>query len=196
MAIYTFGIFQLNTQTIKLHRGDEELELEPQVFNTLQYLVENHDRVVTKDELFEEVWHGRTLTDHVITRIIYELRKTLDDKSVDNSTIRTVRGKGYRFIAPVAANQATGIETKLHQENEANNTFKKRFIYPTTIVVLVLIILIMSGLLHLNKESETGSENKTSANVVSEVYQILSVLPIDVQAENDELAMLVQSLID
>ena len=100
MKQFEFGPFLLNEDAIRLTKDGQEIELEPQVFDALLLLVKNNQRVVTKEEMLNELWQGRPLTDHVITRIIYELRKVLGDKSSEQPYIRTVRGKGYQFVYP------------------------------------------------------------------------------------------------
>jgi DNA-binding winged helix-turn-helix (wHTH) protein len=61
--IYQFGRFELDLSTVELRAGGEASRLEPQVFALLSLLIENRDRVVSKDEIIEKVWEGRIVSD-------------------------------------------------------------------------------------------------------------------------------------
>ncbi|MCX7554926.1 transcriptional regulator [Marinicella sp. S1101] len=196
MAIYSFGSFQLNTETIKLNRGNQEIELEPQVFNALLYLIENHRRVVTKDELFDELWQGRTLTDNVITRIIYELRKAIDDKANKDSVIRTVRGKGYQFVAAVTEVESSDAVVPATSSGLKAKTWTAPIFSLAALGVLVFGYWALYAEKDGINKSEQSSAGALSINTKNQAYQILSVLPIEINSGNDELEMLVQSLID
>lgn len=83
------------------HRGDV-VPMEPQVFDVLAYLVSNHDRVVTRHELLDEVWGHRFVTDATLSSRIMSARRALGDSGAEQHTIRTVRGRGFRVVADVA----------------------------------------------------------------------------------------------
>ena len=61
--IYDFNQFTLDTDSLELKRSGEIKEVEPQVFSLLVCLIENSDRVVSKDEIIEQVWNGRIVSD-------------------------------------------------------------------------------------------------------------------------------------
>src|SRR6476646_7681413 len=75
--------------------------LEPKSFRLLQFLIENRDRVVSKEEIFEAVWAGTFVTDNALTRVIAQIRKAIGDDPKQPRYIETVPTIGYRFIAPV-----------------------------------------------------------------------------------------------
>ena len=77
------------------------MRTEPRVFDLLHFLVGSRDRIVTKAELLETVWGGRIVTESALTRTMSAARKALRDK--DRRWIRTVHGKGYRFVGAVDA---------------------------------------------------------------------------------------------
>jgi TolB-like protein len=85
------------------------IAVEPQVFDLLTYLVENRERVVTKDELIASVWGGRIVSDSTLTSRINAARKALGDSGEDQMLIRTVARKGLRFIGDVRE-QSKGAE--------------------------------------------------------------------------------------
>src|SRR3954454_474410 len=99
--IYAFGLYQLDTRVFELrHRGDV-CPVEPQVFNVLAYLAEHRDRVVSKDELLEKLWPDRIVSDTTLTSRLKAARKAVGDDGKSQCVIRTVHGRGYRFVAEI-----------------------------------------------------------------------------------------------
>jgi TolB-like protein/Tfp pilus assembly protein PilF len=80
--------------------------VEPQVFDLLVYLVENRDRVVTKDDLIENIWSGRIVSDSTLTSRINAARKAIGDSGAGQKLIRTAPRKGLRFVATVRTQAA------------------------------------------------------------------------------------------
>jgi pimeloyl-ACP methyl ester carboxylesterase/DNA-binding winged helix-turn-helix (wHTH) protein len=109
--IYEFGEFLLDTQRYELHRAGELLHLEPQVYAVLCCLLERRHRVVTKDELLDQVWGHRFITPATLNTRIKALRQALNDDGSDQRVIRTVRGHGFRFVAAVS-NREEGIAAR------------------------------------------------------------------------------------
>lgn len=187
--MYQFGPFQLDTSTIRLTKDGCEVEVEPQVFKTLLLLLENRDRVVSKDELLDKIWHDRVVNDSAITRVIYELRKILEVKDGPVSQIRTVRGIGYQFIAKVI--ETNGAVDKPVQSTAPHAKRSRRtLLWPILIGTLLLIITVWVYL----QQKVIPPTPDTQSN--KEVYPIVTVLPIEIEDGNQELSMLVQSLID
>ncbi|MGE5534903.1 MAG: winged helix-turn-helix domain-containing protein, partial [Acidobacteriota bacterium] len=82
----------------ELCRGSEPVPIEPQVFDLLVYLVQNRDRVVTKDDLIASVWGGRIVSDSTLTSRINAARKAIGDSGEQQRLIRTIARKGIRFV--------------------------------------------------------------------------------------------------
>src|SRR5262245_46427443 len=91
----------LDTDRRELRRGSELVALEPQVFDVLIYLVENRDRVVSKDDLIASVWSGRIVSESTLTSRINAVRRAIGDSGDKQGLIRTFAKKGFRFIARV-----------------------------------------------------------------------------------------------
>lgn len=85
-----------------LVRGDEHVRVEPRVMEVLVYLADRAGQVVSKEELVEQVWRGRYVTDDVLTATIYALRKALGDDARRPKCIETVSRRGYMWVAPEA----------------------------------------------------------------------------------------------
>jgi DNA-binding winged helix-turn-helix (wHTH) protein len=71
----------------------------------LTYLVRNRDRIVPKEELLDELWEERHVSESALTRVIRDLRKLLGDSSSEPRFIRTVYGKGFGFIGEIASEE-------------------------------------------------------------------------------------------
>jgi DNA-binding winged helix-turn-helix (wHTH) protein/pimeloyl-ACP methyl ester carboxylesterase len=99
MGIYRFGAFTLNTQTYELCHNGNAIQIEPQVFSVLAYLIENRDRVVSKDELVSIVWKGRIVSDTTVSSRISAARHAIHDTGGGQSIIKTIPRRGFRFVA-------------------------------------------------------------------------------------------------
>src|SRR5687768_8404917 len=103
---FEFGDFVLVPQERLLLCGGEPVPLTAKAFDLLVCLVRHSGRLVTKNELFKEVWPNTFVQETNLTVNISALRKVLERGSNGNKTIQTVSGRGYRFMAPVAAHDA------------------------------------------------------------------------------------------
>ena len=99
--IYLFGPFELDVGAIELRDGGGVCKLEPQVFRLLALLVENRDRVVSKDEIVEKVWDGRIVSDAAVSSRIKSARQALGDDGLTQRFIKTAQRRGFRFVADV-----------------------------------------------------------------------------------------------
>lgn len=93
--------FTLDLDCGELHGPDGVRHVEPKAFAALRHLAENTDRVIGPTELIETVWGGLHVSDSAVATVIKLARKAVDDTGEAQSVIRTVRGQGFRMIAPV-----------------------------------------------------------------------------------------------
>ena len=100
---FHFSDFVLDTGRRELSQAGRGVPVEPQVFDLLVYLIENGDHVVSKDELIENIWGGRIVSDSTLTSRINAARKAVGDNGLAQSVIRTVSRKGFRFVGSVRA---------------------------------------------------------------------------------------------
>ncbi|WP_431298491.1 winged helix-turn-helix domain-containing protein [Tabrizicola sp. BL-A-41-H6] len=96
-----FGPFELDTDRAELRSASGPAKLEPKAFRLLRLLVENNDRVISKDEMIATVWNGRFISDAAVSTALKSVRKALGDSGDRQDYIRTLRGHGHRFVAPV-----------------------------------------------------------------------------------------------
>jgi len=100
---YQFGDFELATERYELRRNGIVLHIEPLVFDLILFLLRQAGRVVSRDEIVEGVWQGRLVSEATIDGCIKLARRVLGDTGDNQSYIRTVRGRGFEFAAPVTA---------------------------------------------------------------------------------------------
>lgn len=96
--IFAFGPFELDDATYELRRDGVPVPMQRRAFDFLLYLVRHDDVVCTQLHLRAHVWGGAVVTKDAIAHAAVAVRTALGD---DGTYIRTVRGRGYRFAAPV-----------------------------------------------------------------------------------------------
>ena len=99
--LYRFGEFELDAARRTLRRDGREVVLPAKVFACILYLVEHRDRAIGRDELMTAVWGHLHLTESVLGQAMRQARQALCDNGEKQDVIRTVRGFGYRWAAPV-----------------------------------------------------------------------------------------------
>jgi TolB-like protein len=105
---FSFADYTLDIDRRELWCGSTLVDVEPQVFDLLHYLVQNCDRVITKGDLVAAVWHGRIVSDSTIASRINAARKALGDNGDKQRLIRTVARKGVRFVGDVRTDPKGG----------------------------------------------------------------------------------------
>ncbi|MGA8261957.1 MAG: alpha/beta fold hydrolase [Arenicellales bacterium] len=103
--IYRFNDYRLDSDAFEIRRGSERLEVEPQVLQLLILLVENRGRIVSREQVFAEIWKDRVVSDAALSSRIKSARRLLGDDGVRQRFIRTVYGRGFRFVAEVSTQQ-------------------------------------------------------------------------------------------
>ncbi len=99
--IYVFDDFELDSRRAELRRKGTTIPVEPRVFSLLCLLVENRDRVVPREAMIENVWDGRFISEAALSTAIHGVRRALGDDGTAPRYLRTIRGRGFRFVAPV-----------------------------------------------------------------------------------------------
>ena len=107
--LYRFGDFELDTAMAELRRDGAIRPVEPQVFALLTLLVENRERLVSRDELLDKVWDGRVVSDAALASRIKSARQVLGDDGRSQRFIRTIHGQGLRFVAEVKVARAAEV---------------------------------------------------------------------------------------
>ena len=106
--IFEFDDCQLDIDRLVLRRRGVEVPVEPQVFDVLRYLVERRGEVVLKEQLLDEIWGDRFVSESALTSRLKSVRRAVGDDGARQAVIRTVHGKGYEFVADVRTVEVCG----------------------------------------------------------------------------------------
>jgi DNA-binding winged helix-turn-helix (wHTH) protein/tetratricopeptide (TPR) repeat protein len=117
--IYRFGSCELDADRRELRRDGRPLSVEPRVFELLAYLVENRDRILTKDEINREVWDSRIVSDAALSSCIKSVRQAIGDDGKTQALVRTAHGRGFHFIADVECDEPGNIGARPRSASDA-----------------------------------------------------------------------------
>jgi TolB-like protein len=98
---YLFEEYAFDTDRRELHRGADVVSVAPQVFDLLDYLIRNRERVVSKDDLINAIWNGRIVSDAALTTRLNAARIAIGDSGEEQRLIKTLPRKGFRFVGAV-----------------------------------------------------------------------------------------------
>jgi TolB-like protein/DNA-binding winged helix-turn-helix (wHTH) protein len=123
-----FADFEIDLARQEMRRTGAIVHVEPQVFDLLVHLIRNRDRIVSKDELFEAIWQGRIVSEATLSSRISAARRALGDSGNDQSFIRTLHKRGFRFLGDVecdgSAPAVNAIETGVALEGPVHEAAK------------------------------------------------------------------------
>ncbi|MCB1486730.1 MAG: winged helix-turn-helix domain-containing protein [Bauldia sp.] len=100
--LYRFDGFEIDTEKYELRHDGVPRPVEPLVFDLIAFLSRNAGRVLSREEVIDGVWNGRIVSDATVASCVKSARKALDDSGDDQRYIRTVRARGFQFLAPVS----------------------------------------------------------------------------------------------
>jgi len=129
MRNFAFDDVAINVDASLLLKSGKKVSLGPRPFDVLLYLIENRGQVVTKQELFEQVWGTDFVTDAALTQVIKEIRLALGDDAYSPRYVRTVHRKGYQFIAPIS---------------DSTHVAKRRHIFQFALAIAIAGLLILA----------------------------------------------------
>ena len=178
--IYRFAEFTLNVGEQSLHRGADEVYLQPKTFETLVFLVERHGHLVKKDELLDALWADVHVTENALTRCIKEVREALGDDAHQPRYIKTIPRTGYKFIAaveqptePITAETDRGAPSEVTQFPIRNVLF------------FVIVAIVISGVAFLLFRTPT----KDPVNSPIKSIAVLPFKPLASDARDESLEM-------
>lgn len=202
---FVFDEFYLETELQTLRRGDREIHLAKRPFDVLLFLIENRERVVSRDELLENFWDGHDVYDDALRKCVGAIRKALDDKDKAPRFIETRRGSGYRFVGAVfeegdkerngeqekktvgssswqlASANGNGQPTKdegQNTKNEKQTPPSKAFSRPIFISVLAVCLISIAALaVVVNRRPAKNVEAKTLPEAVA-AKRSIAILPL------------------
>ncbi|MEA2788063.1 MAG: hypothetical protein QOG73_469 [Acetobacteraceae bacterium] len=124
IVIYQFAGCTLDTARRELRQGDDLVAIEPQVFDVLTFLIEARDRVVSRDDLLDTVWHGRIVSEATLSSRLNSARTAIGDNGTEQRLIRTLPRKGVRFVGEVREVADPEPELPRHGARPAANTWR------------------------------------------------------------------------
>jgi transcriptional activator of cad operon len=132
-------------QRQNLTTSTQRISLESKTAEVLSYFCQHPDRIISRDELIEQVWQGQLVTDNAVTRVIAKLRKDLNDEAKSSRFIVTYPKKGYRFIASVqlvdqSAPQTTQIAPAIKIVTKPKSIFASTALSLLFTVLTVIIV--------------------------------------------------------
>ena len=98
---FLFEDYALDTDRRELQRGAAVVSVTPQVFDLLDYLIRNRERVVSKDDLIDAIWNGRSVSDSALTTRLNAARSAICDSGQEQRLVKTLPRKGFRFVGSV-----------------------------------------------------------------------------------------------
>ncbi|MGZ5443764.1 MAG: winged helix-turn-helix domain-containing protein [Thermoanaerobaculia bacterium] len=117
--MFRFSEFELNLDRYELRRDDAPVKAEPRVLEVLNYLIEHRDRVVPKEELLDKLWPDVHVSESALTTAIRDARRALGDSPTEPRWIRTVYGRGFRFVGAVGAAPSVSVAPALDHKSIA-----------------------------------------------------------------------------
>jgi TolB-like protein len=127
---FRFAGFEIDVARQEMRRAGAVVHIEPQVFDLIIYLIQHRDRIVSKDELINTIWQGRFVSEAALSSRISAARRALGDSGNDQSLIRTLRKRGFRFVgdivetSPAPTGMAGGQPATRHSTVNANDAPK------------------------------------------------------------------------
>ncbi len=176
--IYRFGDCELRVRTRELLRRNEGVTLEPRAFDLLAFLLANRERVVSKDELHDAIWPGRYVSEASLARGIMKSRRAVGDDADRQHTIKTVHGRGYRFVAEL-----------IEADPPSSRVPDRRSVNPWVLggsVTAMLALIVAAFFLRDNGDPATGSTDNLR----------IAVLPVANNTGSAELEWIEFGLMD
>src|ERR1700730_6355498 len=148
----SFQSFRLDTANQCLWRGQERVPIPPKAYDVLRYFVENPGRLITQDEILEQLWTDSYVNPEVLRKYILDIRKILGDRPDKPEFIETVTKRGYRFIAPVIeesaaeprdSNMSQATEENVEHEtapSEQDSSLGKRRLWKLAIIPVLAVV--------------------------------------------------------
>lgn len=119
--MFRFGEYELDLGRYELRRGSDVVKAEPRVLEVLNYLIERRDRVVPKEELLDTLWADVHVSDSALTTTIRDARRALNDSPTEPRWIRTIYGRGFRFVGTLHADKAAAPQPVITPADDAKS---------------------------------------------------------------------------
>ena len=170
---YRICSFEVDTVNYSITESGKPVPVEPKVFDLLVYLITHRHKVIRRDELFEQIWQGREVSDTTLSNHIKSIRKLFGDDGETQGVIKTVRGRGYQFVASVSCTSEPSAQSNAQPPNPAKRVVRSP--KPALVVCsMTLIMAVLTWFLLL------------SPSKVTELRPYVLVKPFGVSSANNE----------
>lgn len=149
---YVLGEFEIEPDSRRLSRDNEKIHLTKKPFGVLLYLIENRERMVSRQELLEKFWDGHEVYEETLTKCVGAIRKALDDTKDQPQFIQTHWAEGYRFIYPVEEKQSgfeiekiLGVKITIEEEDEPATKIEMPILLPKNNARRNLLLILASS---------------------------------------------------
>ena len=176
---YQIAEYIVDTTRYRISHGDTVISAEPKVFDLLVYLIRHRERVLSREELFREVWDGREVSDATLSNHVKSARKILGDSGELQNTILTIRGRGYQFIAPVAVIPESSVEERAQSPLPAPKRVADPVVSKWRVPLIMTLAVLIAGLL------AWGAIGSWQARPAAELPYVV-VVPFDVSGDAPE----------
>jgi sulfatase modifying factor 1 len=162
---YRIGAYLIDSDAYEIREDGRPMPVEPQVFDLLIMLIENRHRVVGKDEIIEQIWKGRVISDATLSSRIKSARQALGDDGSAQKLIRTIHGRGFRFVGDVEQHDppvAAETDPSAAATDVAGIAVKPASLRKWTLATAALLALVGAGVLVdqlLIRPAGTGSDD-------------------------------------
>ena len=200
--IYRFADVEVNTSQNCLKRGDSEQHLRQKAFSVLVHLLEQRQRLVTKEELMDVIWKDIAVTDDALVQCIKEIRRSIGDDSHHPRFIKTFPKSGYRFIGAVeepVSDFPRNPVVLLEKQNDFAPPFSLRELlaHRKVFFAILLSVASISLLLFLGQTIRQPEQNFAEAALPQIAgKKTLAVMFFENQSKSAELEWLREGLSD
>jgi DNA-binding winged helix-turn-helix (wHTH) protein/cytochrome c-type biogenesis protein CcmH/NrfG len=160
MQDFQLGQWRVSPAHNSVQQGQQQRSIEHTPMQVLLYLVKHHERMVSKDELLENIWAGKVVSEDALTVAISQIRKALGDNARHPDYIKTIPGKGYQLIATVS------IPVRL--VTKENPVTKK---YPMPVWFLAVFAVALAGVLGWYARVNISTQSVVYPPQAADAYQ-------------------------
>lgn len=165
---YQFGAFILDTINFRLQNAGKEVAIEPQVFDLLIYLIKHRERLVSRQEIFDNIWAGREVCDTTLSNHIKSARKVLGDDGRSQKVIKTIHGRGYQFIGQIHPE----LQTPDYTDSLPKPKFQQSSLITLSCIVLVTLIFFIVSIV-----SNIGEKSPNNYRLSIAVLPLTNIIP-------------------
>jgi len=184
---YRVGSIDVDTLNYHLSENGNPVAVEPQVFDLIVYLITNRERLVTRQEIFDNIWQGRVVSDTSLSNHIKSARKALGDDGKKQLVIKTIHGRGYQFIADTeevadqegSTNYAKVSSLLTEKKPKPHRLTTKSTIFSAFFFVLLILMVsggwwFIFGQNNANKSSEAAQSSNAGKSIAVLAFSDLS----------------------